>query len=103
MASYCDLQFFVLNLNFFFYMSLSHFHVSLMLCLCFIMELIMGYNICVTFVVGRQDFLHLVVWKWVRGALKEQSQDSPIPGSSTIKKITLNNKIHLSGPLFSFP
>lgn len=67
-----------------------------------IKELIMEHNICVTFVVWRQDFLHLVVWKWVEGAPKEQSHKTPIPGSSTIKKVTLNNRFFSLGLCFLF-
>lgn len=63
----------------------------------------MECNICVTFVVSRHEFLHLVVWRGMEGALNWQSQDSSISSSSTIRKIALDNLVHLSGPLFSFP
>ena len=51
------------------YMLSSHFHFSFRLCPFSVMELIMEYNTCMTFVVSRQEFLHLVVWRGIEGAL----------------------------------
>lgn len=81
----------------------SHFHSSFMLHHFSIKEVIMECNICVTFVVSRHEFLHLVVWRGMEGALNWQLQDSSISSSSTIRKIALDNLVHLSGPLFSLP
>lgn len=63
----------------------------------------MEYTICVTFIVSRYEFLHLVVGKGVERALDEQSQDSPILSCSTIEETTSDNLVNVSGPLFSFP
>ena len=51
------------------YMFSSHFHFSFRLWHFSVMELIMEYNTCVTFVVSRHEFLHLVVWRGMEGAL----------------------------------
>lgn len=81
----------------------SHFHFSFTLYRFSIEELIMEHNICVTFVASRYEFLHLAVWRGMKGALNQQSQDSSISSSHTIKKITLEDNLgHFAGPLFSF-